>query len=265
MAGIPNIPSPPGGGSRQERAAQLRAEFEGQESQSSESQATESQTSEQAPQGTGPLGEGDHVVRDGDCISSIALNAGHFWETVWNDSANSALKSARKDPNLLLPKDCVHVPPIREKDESGQTEMRHRFVRRGEPSKLRLRLVDDEDVPRANEPYTLKIDGKELTGTTDVNGQFEQNISGAARKVLLCVGADQAEYKMVLGTVDPFTEISGVQKRLNNLDFNCGRVDGKLGPKTRKALGLFQSEHGLDPTEKFDAPTKAKLEEVFKS
>ncbi|MEY2429487.1 MAG: hypothetical protein QOJ40_2372, partial [Verrucomicrobiota bacterium] len=45
----------------------------------------------------------DYKVKDGDCLSSIAFSKGFFWETLWNHGDNSALKSKRKDPNVLSP------------------------------------------------------------------------------------------------------------------------------------------------------------------
>ncbi|MFH1075402.1 MAG: hypothetical protein V1753_00935 [Pseudomonadota bacterium] len=52
----------------------------------------------------------DYIVKQGDCIESIAFKHGLFWETVWNHPNNQQLKQERKNPNILLAGDKVFVP-----------------------------------------------------------------------------------------------------------------------------------------------------------
>jgi hypothetical protein len=59
----------------------------------------------------------------------------------WDDLGNAALKSTRKDPNILLPGDRLHVPPRRPGDVSCATDMLNKFpkvvdVPTGEQGKL---------------------------------------------------------------------------------------------------------------------------------
>ena len=196
----------------------------------------------------------------GECISSIAKDTGHFWQTIWDHLSNAELKLRRRDPNVLLPGDAVLVPHKRPKEDPGSTDQHHKFRRRGEPAKLRLRLLD-QDQPRPHEPYTLEIDGLVFTGTTDSNGRLEHPLPGNARAGKLLVGpADaQDEYLLSLGHVDPVTSISGVQARLSNLGFDCGAPDGVLGPRTRAAIREFQRKHGLVESGAADQPTQKKL------
>src|SRR5262245_59214466 len=171
------------------------------------------------PPSAGPVGSGEHVVKQGECITSIAKDTGHFWETIWNDAANADLRTVRVDPNVLLPEDRVHVPPLKEKWEPGQTEMRHRFRRRGEPAVLRLTLQYDDE-PLANQPYTLDIDGQKVEGMTDAEGKLERGIPNNARRGVLVVGKDHPRtFELSLGHIDPVENLVGVQKRLINLGF----------------------------------------------
>jgi hypothetical protein len=100
-----------------------------------------------------------HMVVEGECISSISYEAGLFWETVWNDGANAALRQKRTNPNVLSPGDTVTVPDKRVVDRDCSTDLRHRFRMRGVPAKLSLRILEAGE-PRSNEPYVIVIDGK---------------------------------------------------------------------------------------------------------
>ena len=210
---------------------------------------------------TGPVGVGEHVVKQGECVSSIAKIAGHSWETIWNDPANNELREVRRDPNVLLPDDRVHVPPLREKWEPGQTEMRHRFRRRGWPEVLRIRVLRDSE-PRGNQPYTLDVDGTRFEGVTDAGGNLNRPILPDARRAVLRVGVEPeiSEYLFALGAIDPLSEISGVQGRLNNLGFGCGPIDGVLGERTAAALCDYQHSRGLPITGDADQATRRKLQ-----
>lgn len=231
---------------------------------SASDQASEASGDPPPPESQGPVGAGEHVVKPGECVSSIAKDAGHFWETLWNDPANAQLRNEREDPNVLLPDDRLHIPPIREKWEPRQTEQRHRFRRRGEPALLRLVLQVD-DVPLANQAYTLEIDGERYQGTTDAQGQLVQGITPNAKHGRLIVGAERWEFEIQLGHTDPVENLVGVQKRLANLGFYCGRMDGEWDDLCRSELRKFQKQHGLAETGEPDAITRDKLKSVHGS
>src|SRR6185503_16443662 len=77
-----------------------------------------------------PVGDGEYEVRQGECVESIAFANGLSWETVWNDPKNAKVKDARKDPNVLLPGDRLHVRDLEKKQVDGATEKRHKFKRK---------------------------------------------------------------------------------------------------------------------------------------
>ena len=204
----------------------------------------------------------EYTVRQGDCIESIAQEYGHFWQTLWEDPNNAEIRNKRQDPNVLFQGDTVFIPEKMVKEESGATEQKHRFRRKGVPSMLRLHLLTD-DQPRANELYTLEIDGRIFSGTTDAEGRLEHPIPPNAKKGRLVLSASNEEYPLHLGHIDPIDEISGLQDRLNNLGFDCGNEDGNLGHKTKTALEMFQSKYDLSITGNPDKATRDKLREIF--
>ncbi len=158
---------------------------------------------------SGVIGSGDYFVRDGDCLSSIACDHGHRWETIWDDPVNHSLKRIRLDPNVLLEGDRLSVMPIRSRQVSRATDQRHRFVYRMGPAKLRLRLIEErpaaepsrrqapepayrgdavviedaqvepqalEDRGIAGAPFILEVDGHPFAGETDLEGLLEVQI-----------------------------------------------------------------------------------------
>lgn len=209
----------------------------------------------------------EHKVRQGDCLSSIAARYGHRPETIWDDSANSELKRLRKDPEVLFPGDVLVIPDLRRREESGATDQRHRFRRKGVVTKLKLQLLDEEHEPRADVAYSLNIDGDIRSDRTDGEGFIEEVIPPGAERVALRVGEgdDAEEYELHLGNIDPVEEDSGVQQRLKNLGYDCGRSDGQFDDDTRSMVRAFQKQQKLDETGDADDKTRSKLKQVHGS
>ena len=214
-----------------------------------------------------PAGRGPYVVRAGDCIESIAYKHGHYWKTLWDDPRNEELKQARENPNILLPGDRVSIPRRRRKDDYRAVDQRHRFRRRGVPSRLRLRLMAD-DIPRANLHFSLDVDGVVTEGQTDAEGRIDVPIPPDAQMARLHVDDDgigaPTEYELQLGYVVPAGDLLGVQQRLGNLGWACP-TDGGMGPETEAALAEFQRNYELEETGQPDDATLAKLEELHGS
>ena len=58
-------------------------------------------------------------------------------------------------------------------------------------------------------------------------------------------------------------DLAFVQKILRGGNFYSGKIDGKPGPKTTKAVKDFQQAHGLVPDGRIGPQTLARLNEVF--
>jgi hypothetical protein len=205
----------------------------------------------------------NYVVKQGDCLSSIAHKYGLLSETVWNDPNNRELKDSRKDSEVLLPGDVVYVPDPVARKESGGTETRHRFRRKGVPLVLRLQLLDLEGDPRSGLPYALDIDGKVIEGSTDSDGQIEEYMSPSAKKAELEIkdGDIVEKFKLQLGGLDPIEEDSGLIQRLTNLGYSCSE-ETSVGEITTEALRAFQKANDLEETGSVDDATRDKLQQL---
>jgi hypothetical protein len=205
-----------------------------------------------------------HVVKAGECLSSIAGRHGLTWRQLWDDPGNAALRARRKDPHILHPGDAVTIPapgPPRVPLTPGTITTVVRRRRGCRP--LTLRLADARDVPLADADYVLTPRGApERRGRTDGHGVLREELPCEVEEARLEVG--EWVYELAVGHLNPLEDtdddgVTGAQARLANLGYDTGDVDGKLGPVTAAALREFQEDHGLEVTGALDAPTRERL------
>lgn len=205
-----------------------------------------------------------HVVKQGDCFSSIAKKYGFLEKTLWNHPSNGDLKNKRKDPNILFPGDEVNIPDKNLKEYPAPTEDKHIYKVVRETLKFSLQVLKNDE-PVANQQYILTIDGKRIEDATDGDGWIHQPIDAAAKQGKLVIAAAELEYELRFGHLDPVEENSGVQGRLRNLGHHFGKIGDDNDHLIEAALLGFQRKYGLPETGESDAATKAKLKEVHGS
>jgi hypothetical protein len=203
------------------------------------------------------------VVREGECLSSIAFDTGFFADTLWNLPDNAPLREQRTSAYVLMPGDEVAVPDLRQKRSPCATGATHRFRRKGVPARLKLRLLD-RGVARANLPYVIAFeDGTRSEGVTDDNGALQAFITPAAKAATLIVNEgkrDEQRYALILGGVTPTSSPEGVAARLVNLGFlDPGVSDAE---SIANALAAFQRRQSLDATGVMDDATAQKLRDL---
>lgn len=103
-------------------------------------------------------------------------------------------------------------------------------------------LIDEEAV--ANAPYHLNVLGDIQEGTTDANGILQARIRNNAPygKLIVDNNGNKEKYNLEFG-LDPFDTITGLQARLNNLDFYHGQIDGIRRQKTDSAIKSFNDRY----------------------
>lgn len=203
-----------------------------------------------------------HTVRPGECIDSIAHRYGLWAQTLWDHPDNAALREQRKSRNVLFPGDVVVVPDVREELHEAVTGKRHRFRRRGVPSKLDVRIHEDGKAI-ADAPYRYELGGEVVhEGRTDGDGHVREWIPPAAESARIVLKPDTEGERVIplrVGHLDPVTSESGIRGRLFNLGY-LDRVDDDED-QVLLALCYFQEDEGLGVNGVADGETAAKLVE----
>jgi hypothetical protein len=181
-----------------------------------------------------------HIVKQGETLSSIALENGfrnfHF---IFDHPKNAALKAIR-DPHVLFPGDALFIPDIEPKSVERPTGSLHRFVLQTSRLLLRLRLLDVNGRPFANTACDVGLAaGKEPDlEVTDADGGLEKPVAADVRKgeVIAHVQvppkkdapqkppAEKVKFDLRIGGLNPEFKLSGQQARLNNLGYFAGYV-----------------------------------------
>lgn len=223
---------------------------------------------------------GMYTVKQGDYLVKIAKAHGMAdWRRIYNDPQNEEFRQKRPNPDLIYPGDRVYIPDKAVREVTCETEKLHTFIVQKAKVPIEVVLESEDDEAMEIAKYELKTNSKTFTRTVDDEepGVAERLKAGIVRetvtpedeecqlKVWLSADAEEPDYIYTLkvGHLDPVEEISGIQARLNNLGFNCGKVDGDKGPKTEKAVKDFQAKYGLKVDGDPGPKTQAKLREVY--
>lgn len=198
-----------------------------------------------------------HTVAQGESVESVAVRAGHRWETLWEHPSNAPLRAARRSPHVLMPGDRVFVPPLEKKALDADTTRRHRFRCENVPSRLRLRfLLGDE--PRANAAYVLTVDGERVAGVTDGDGRIDVPVHPLAERAELEFtdprrSHARRRFSFRLRGLDPADQDAGLAARLRLL----GYADPGPAAEARAAdaVASFQEANGLPATGEADDAT----------
>ena len=214
---------------------------------------------------------GWYTVKQGDCLASLAVRHGlPDWRAIYNHPQNGPLQQKRPNPNVIAPGDRAYIPDRESQSKDAVVDQRNTYKLARDKTTLRVVVADEDGQPYQQVEYQLTIGEETFTGRTDGEGMVRQVIDAQATSgVLKVMWPDaplrQCTWQLKLGHLDPASEISGVQARLNNLGYPAGPVDGILGPVTRAAVRAFQDKYQLTVDGDPGPNTQAKLEEVHGS
>lgn len=211
-----------------------------------------------------------YVVRQGDCLSSIAAHFGlPNWHVIYDAPDNKDFKKKRPNPNLIYPGDELVIPDTKPGNESIDTGSVHTFQVTLPLTDLKLKVFDDigDEPTKAN--YELRILGlpEPITGAL-ANGLIDTKIPAWARQGHLVItsaedGSIIEKVDLQLGGLDPVDTISGAQIRLQQIGFDCGPITGEMTPAMEGTLRLFQRVYKLTEDGTLNAATQDKLKEIY--
>lgn len=212
-----------------------------------------------------------YTVKQGDYLSKIAQNHGFGdWKIIYAHPKNKAYKEKRPDPNVILPGDEIYIPDIDPAKFKVATNQKHVFKLKARKEKLILNLLDASDESLVNKPYKLEAEGENpMEDKTDDQGMLETELPTYVKQAKLTVWmADNKEEILFdcilkIGHLDPIEKNQGVQARLNNLGFDCGKEDGVVGDNTKTALIAFQEKNEIDENGEIGSLTRNKLKELY--
>ncbi len=213
--------------------------------------------------GAPKIPSGAYTVKQGDYLASITHDAGFLsWKTVWDDGANSALKSKRNS-NVLYPGDVVQVPIRQKRAESVSTGEKTTFETIGDPVTVKLVVLAWDGTPISTTDVQFKLDTTEAFKTAE---------DGSAKKNVNPSGPKEGELKvqtfsmpLKLGHLDPAEEFSGQVWRLNNLGYRAGEPANADDMAFRSAVEEFQCDNSIPVNGRCDAATQDKLRTVHGS
>ncbi len=196
-----------------------------------------------------------HKVKQGERLSSIAKYYGFgSADVIYNHSDNANFKSLRPNPDIIHVGDEICIPEINPAKYQIELNKKTTFVRKHpkETLSIMLNFEEDEETQGAGIDAILIVDDVEYTSKSDADGLVEWKLPKTSTRtgiVKLFLEPDQNEathaFEVKLGDLNPVSENTGIQARLNGLGFDCGRIDNKLKDKSEAAIRKFQEANGL--------------------
>ncbi|OUS30858.1 hypothetical protein A9Q99_04940 [Gammaproteobacteria bacterium 45_16_T64] len=138
------------------------------------------------------------------------------------------------------------------------------------PRTLRIRISHPESDEAIDFPYLISLQDDHISGEVKNNDileeSFKKNVDAGELWVWF-YGLDNPP------TVWPFDivpetaveEVTDTQTRLNALSYDCGEVDGKMGPLTEESLRRFQKANELVECGDVNDETTQQLEMLYGS
>ena len=201
-----------------------------------------------------------YVIQQGDYLAKLAFKLGFDAAPVWSSTANEALRTLRKSPDVLLPGDILQIPASSAATTSLSPNTSNAYVAQVPLVNVLLVLGDRDGNRFTDEPCeVMGLSGAgapEAPTSTDGSGTLMLRVPVTLREVEVHLPRKNVTMRVMVGDMDPEDERSGIQKRLQNLGFGYFFPGEDPDRQLEAALRAFQSSHGLEPTGAIDDATR---------
>ena len=208
-----------------------------------------------------------YIVRQGDHLARLAYVHGFDANEVWSHESNAELRVMGRTPEILNPGDILYLPVKPKEGLAFSAGTSNRYRAQVPTVKVSMAFKDADRV-LADEPYEVHglgtdgSSGQPEARKTDGNGKVELELPVTTREVTIIFPNQNIAYEVRVGDMDPASEISGVQKRLENLGYlPRDRESASEAAYMQGAIAQFQKEHGLSPTGTLDENTSKLLKD----
>jgi hypothetical protein len=168
-----------------------------------------------------------HEIEAGESLLSLSEQYGMPSDAIWNDPGNERLRKKRQHRERVAPGDVVSIPDIKVKEETANTDQRHRFIKKGSLGVVIQLDVDPTDASSHDDRFILEsTDGayhEEKTVRDDLvpgDQYVDLHYAGLNRKKryrLLAVAEPGANPEIVFDNV-PYAELSGLSSAAGDED-----------------------------------------------
>jgi N-acetylmuramoyl-L-alanine amidase len=216
-----------------------------------------------------------HTVQPGEHLSGIAAQYGFLnFRTIYDDTANAALRQKRPNPEVLLPGDEIIIPDRVATPVGVASGKSHAFVIASESLLLNVRVQRLGGAPLAQRATVASMGERSAgggaaldppqQGETDATGNVAIVVSSTTVEGDLQLAAkppddpEERHFRLLVGGLNPAVDgdtgkppvdpasgapdLSGVRARLTNLGYFAGYTE-RDEAQLRWALEEFQCEH----------------------
>lgn len=194
-----------------------------------------------------------HTVEKGECMATIAKRFGFLnWKTIYDDPKNASFREDNPDPTCIQPGSSLYIPDKKRETVKAAGRPKVTFVAKKPELYFTVMLIDHQNRPLSDIPYTLTIGEQQYSGNT-VGGYIEHAITVDDKEGELSIRPYEefpdwiVACKFQLGHLDTAESVAGHQQRSHHKRNYTGPPDGNADSATKAAICRLQIANNMAP------------------